>query len=346
MEAFLTTLSGYLWGLPLICTAVFTGIYFTVGSRFFQFRKFGLIMKNTFSQAFKKSEKKEKGILTPFQAICVALAGTIGTGNIAGVASAVALGGPGSVFWMWISGLFGMITKMVECTLAVHYREEMPDGSTYGGPTYYMEKGLGKEKGFKAWPVLAVIFGIGIACSMVITLQSYSVAEAAESTFNIPMLVTGAVYMVLMYVAIYGGIKNIGKIAEMIVPIMSGIFLIGGLAVLIRNAGNIIPSLGLIVKSAFTPTAAVGGFAGAGVRLAVRQGFARAVFSNEAGWGTAPMAHATAKTNEPVKQGMMGAFEVFVDTMVVCTMTALCIVVTGEWSSGASGATLTLNAFQ
>lgn len=322
------------------------GLYFTIGSRFFQFRRFGHIMKNTFGQMFKKDSDNATGILTPFQAVSVALAGTIGVGNIAGVASAVALGGPGAVFWMWIAALVGMINKMVEVTLAVHYRDEEADGSTYGGPTYYMEKGLGEERNVTWWKVPAVLFSIGIFFSLFITLQSYTVAEAIESTFKIPMLVTGFIYAILMYIILFGGIKRIGRMAELVVPFMSAFYILGGLIIIFRNLGNLGPSLALIFKSAFNPLSALGGFGGATMALALRTGVARAVYTNEAGWGTAPMAHATAKTKDPVKQGMWGAFEVFVDTILVCTITALVIIVTGEWSSGASGATLTLNAFE
>lgn len=221
MELLLKSLSSFLWGTPLIVTVIGVGLYFTIGSRFFQFRRFGHIMKNTFGQMFKKDSDNATGILTPFQAVSVALAGTIGVGNIAGVASAVALGGPGAVFWMWIAALVGMINKMVEVTLAVHYRDEEADGSTYGGPTYYMEKGLGEERNVTWWKVPAVLFSIGIFFSLFITLQSYTVAEAIESTFKIPMLVTGFIYAILMYIILFGGIKRIGRMAELVVPFMS-----------------------------------------------------------------------------------------------------------------------------
>lgn len=346
MQNILIKMSGFLWGLPLIVVLLGVGLYFSVGSRFFQFRKFGTIMKHTLGQIFKKNNNQEKGILTPVQAVSIALAGSIGVGNIAGVASAIALGGPGAVFWMWIAALFGMINKMVEVTLAVHYRDENVDGTTFGGPTYYMEKGLGKEKGISWWRVPAVIFSIGIFISLFITLQSYTVAEAIQTTFEIPMLVTGFVYMILMYLVLFGGIKRIGKMAEIVVPIMTTFFLLGGLVVIFKNISNLIPSFGLIFKSAFTPMSAVGGFGGVTVIAALRTGFARSVYSNEAGWGTAPMAHATAKTDHPISQGMWGSFEVFVDTILVCTFTALVIIITGEWSSGLSGANLTLTAFE
>lgn len=348
MENILSTLADILWGLPLIILVIGAGLFFTIGSRFFQFRKFSYIMKNTFGKIFKNDHKnnKEKGIVSPFQAVSIALASTIGVGNIAGVASAIALGGPGAVFWMWIAALVGMMTKMVEVTLAVHYREENTDGSTFGGPTYYIKKGLGEEHGMKWWKLPAAIFIIGMFFVIFISLQSYTVAESFESTFGIPMLVTGTVYVVLTYIVLFGGIRRIAEMTSKVVPFMAAFYIIGGLIIIIKNIENVVPSFQLIFTAAFNPMAAVGGFAGTGVSAAIRRGVSRSVYSNEAGFGTAPMAHATAKAKSAIDQGMWGVFEVFVDTMLVCTMTALIIISSGVWSSGVSGASLTLLAFE
>ncbi|MGB9813815.1 MAG: alanine/glycine:cation symporter family protein [Thermovenabulum sp.] len=345
MEKFLETLSGLLWGKPLIYTVLFVGLFFTIGSGFWQFKNIGYILKNTLGKIGIKSEGQE-GILTPFQAVSVALAGTIGVGNIAGVASAIAVGGPGAVFWMWVCALVGMMTKMVEVTLAVHYRDKNPDGSTYGGPTYYMEKGLGIERGFKYWKPLAVLFGVGIFSTFFITLQNYTVCEAINTTFKIPMLIVGLVYIILTYIVILGGIKKVGEVSSYVVPFMALFYIIGGLFIILSRFSDALNGIALIFKSAFSGTAAVGGFAGATISKAMQMGVARSIYSNEAGWGTAPMAHSTAKTDHPVRQGLWGAFEVFMDTIVVCSITALVIITTGMWSSGASGASLTLSAFE
>lgn len=348
MENILSTLADILWGLPLIILVIGAGLFFTIGSKFFQFRKFGYIMKNTFGEIFKRNNEtdKEKGIVSPFQAVSMALASTIGVGNIAGVASAIALGGPGAVFWMWIAALVGMMTKMIEVTLAVHYREENPDGSTYGGPTYYIKKGLGIERGIKWWKLPAAIFIVGMFFVIFISLQSYTVAESFESTFGIPMMVTGTVYVILTYIVLFGGIKRIGEMASKVVPFMAGFYIIGGLVIIFKNIENLVPAFQLIFTAAFNPMAAVGGFGGAALSTAIRRGVSRSVYSNEAGFGTAPMAHATAKAKSAVDQGLWGVFEVFVDTMLVCTLTALIIITSGVWSSGVSGASLTLKAFE
>jgi len=288
----------------------------------------------------------EKGIVSPFQAVSMALASTIGMGNIAGVASAVALGGPGAVFWMWVAAFVGMMTKMVEVTLAVHYREVNPDGTTYGGPTYYIKKGLGLERKVWWWKLPAGLFISGILFMVFIGLQSYTVAESFEATFKIPMLATGTVYVILTYIVLLGGIKGIANMAVKVVPLMAGLYVVAGLVIIAMNAGNVIPAFGLIFKGAFTPMAAVGGFGGAAIASVIRRGVSRSVYSNEAGFGTAPMAHATARTNSPVDQGMWGVFEVFVDTIIVCTITALVVLTTGVWSSGVSGGALTLSSFE
>ncbi|GEN84042.1 amino acid carrier protein [Sporosarcina luteola] len=348
MEQFLETIVGWLWGLPLIFTVLFVGLYFTIGSKLFQFSYLPHIFKATFGKLFSKRDKDDdaKGILTPFQAVSTAIGGSIGVGNIGGVATAIAVGGPGAVFWMWITAFLGMMTKTVEVTLAVHYRGSDEKGNPYGGPTYYMEKGLGEEKKFKYWKIPAILFGFGIFTTFFITLQNYTVSEAVSSTFNIGMIPSSLIYVTLIYFMIYGGIKRIGEIASKLIPFMSIFYVLAALFIIFKNYDQIFPVFGLIFESAFTGMAAVGGFTGAVIAQVIRMGVARAVYSNEAGWGTSPMIHSTAKTNHPIKQGMWGAVEVFIDTIIICSMTAFTIIITGVWSSGLDGAALTLSAFE
>lgn len=348
MDAILETIVGWLWGLPLIFTVLFVGLYFTIGSKLFQFGYLPHIFKQTFGKVFSKRDKSEdsKGILTPFQAVSTAIGGSVGVGNIGGVATAIAIGGPGAVFWMWITALLGMITKTVEVTLSVYYRNTDELGNPYGGPTYYMEKGLGEEKNFKYWKVPAILFGFGIFTTFFITLQNYTISEALSSTFNIGMIPASFIYLTLIYIIIYGGIKRIGEIAGRLVPFMCMFYVLAGLFIIFKNYTEIIPVFALIFDSAFSGMAAVGGFTGAVIAQVIRMGVARAVYSNEAGWGTSPMIHSTAKTNHPIKQGMWGAVEVFVDTIIVCSITAFTIIITGVWSSGLDGAALTLSAFE
>ncbi len=345
MESILGKIVSLLWGWPLLIGVVGVGLYFTLGSGFWQFRCFGHALRYVFSN-IKREKMEGAGILSSFEAVSVATAGAIGVGNIGGVASAIALGGPGALFWMWITALVGMMTKMVEVTLAVHYRDKRPDGSTYGGPTYYLEKGWAKEMGLPGWRILAVIFGVGIFSTFFLTMQTYTVSEAISVTFNLNHLGVATVYIFLLWAVVLGGIPRVGRFASYIVPFMAMFYVIAGLIIILMNASQLPQALGLIFKHAFTPTAAIGGFGGATFAMAVRMGIARGVYSNEAGWGSSPMAHATASVDHPVKQGMWGIFEVFVDTIIVCSITGLVIVTTGAWQTGLSGAELTLTAFE
>lgn len=340
------SITNWLWGMPLLVTIIVTGVYLTIRTGGFQFRHFGHIVKNMFSKERREGEGDDGKSLTPFQAISIAIGGTVGVSNMSGVATAIATGGPGALFWLWIAALLAMIIKMCEVTLGVYYRQQNEDGTFIGGPTFYMQKGLGEEKKLGIWPIFAVCFGAMIFSTWFITAQNYTVSEAIGSTFDIPFIVPSIVYVVAIYIVIFGGIKKVGKIASYMVPIMCAFYVVGCLIILIRNVTVIPAAFGLIFKGAFTAQAATGGFLGAGVATAMRLGFARSVYSNEAGWGTSPMVHASAKTNHPVKQGLMGAFEVFMDTIVVCSMTGLVVVVTGFWNSGLQGATLTLTAFE
>ena len=339
-------LSSFLWGLPLIITMLIIGLFFTIKSNFFQFVHLPHILKQTFGNMFKKIDRTQKGILSPFEAVSTAIGGSVGVANMGGVATAIAVGGPGSIFWLWVTSLFGMIIKNVEVALAVYYRRTDEEGNPYGGPTYYMERGLGIEKKFKGWGPLALIFGIGIFATFFITVQNYTVSEAIGSTLNVNMLIVSVIYMVLAYLCIWKGIAFLGKLAAKLVPFMCLFYLAGGIYIIILNITMLPDVFILIFKGAFSGTAATGGFIGAAFTQAIRIGMARSVYSNEAGWGTSAMIHSTAKTDHPIKQGLWGSFEVFIDSIIVCSITAIIIIITGEWNSGLDGATLTLKAFE
>ena len=334
-------INSFVWGPPMLVLFVGTGLYFTIRTKFMSFAKLGYVLRNTLFKMFSK-EGRGEGEVTAFQAVATALAATVGTGNIAGVATAIALGGPGAIFWLWVSGALGMTTKFAEVVLSINYREKTPDGRFVGGPMYYIEKGL-KLRWlaliFAAFGALAA-FGIG---NMV---QANSVAASLEVTFGISKMVSGVVMAVLAAVVIIGGIKRIGQVTELLVPFMAAFYIIGGLIILIINIAQLPAALALILKSAFTGHAAVGGFAGSVMMDAMRRGIARGVFSNEAGLGSAPIAHAAATTDHPVRQGLWGVFEVFVDTIIICTLSGLTIMVSGVWSSGETGAALSTLAFE
>ena len=338
----------YLWGVPLVVVVLTAGVLLTVRSGFFQFRYLGYSLKNAWKKLFEKNaDDGSDGVISPLEAMSIALGTTIGVGNIGGVATAIAVGGPGAIFWMWVAGVLGQIIKMAEITLAVHYRSRNKDGSAYGGPNYYMQKGIGRQKGMKkAFKILSAIFAFGFMVGFFINIQIYTVAEAIGNTFDISLITVGVVYTILLYMLIAGGVPSLGKTAAKLVPFMIIFYLGGGLFIILKHADQLPHAFALIFGNAFTGTAAAGGFAGAAFSQAIKMGMARSVFSNEAGWGSAPMIHASAKVDHPVKQGILGVFEVFVDTIIVCTMTALVIIVTGQWSSGLDGATLTLSAFE
>jgi AGCS family alanine or glycine:cation symporter len=337
-----SAINSVVWGPVLLILVLGTGTYLSFMTGFFSITKIGYVLKNTLFKMFAKDDKGE-GEVTAFQAVATALAATVGTGNIAGVATAIALGGPGAVFWMWLAAIMGMTTKYAEVVLAVNYREKTEDGRFVGGPMYYITNGLGKS-----WKWLAVLFAFfgtfasfGIGCMV----QSNSVALSAQSTFGIPVLATGIVLAILTAVVIVGGIKRIGAFTEKLVPFMAALYILGGLWLLISNAAKIPAAFAMIFSNAFTGTAAVGGFAGTVMMQAIRFGIARGIFTNEAGLGSAPIAHAAATTDHPVRQGLWGVFEVFTDTIVICSITALSILVTGVWETGESGAVLSAMAF-
>ena len=344
---FVEQLVNWIWGTPLIVLILGSGLFFTLISGFFQFRHPLYIFKNTVGRIFSGKVDDGPGTLSPYEAVSVAIGSTVGVGNIGGVATAVAVGGPGAVFWMWMTGIFGQLIKMVEVSLAVHYRTVIgEDHATYGGPTYYIRRGIGEERGWKIIAkILSTLFLLGFFVAYLFNIQNYTVAEATASTFNINMVVVSFGFLVLLYASIWGGIKGLGRIAAMVVPFMCLFYLGGALVVILKESAMIPETFRLIFDGAFSGTAAVGGFTGAAFAKMIQVGMARAVYSNEAGWGSSPMIHATARVNHPVKQGIMGVFEVFMDTLVICTFTAFMIINSGQWSSGLDGATLTLSAF-
>ena len=292
-------------------------------------------------QAAKGEE--DSGEIPPFQALMTALSATVGTGNIAGVATAVVLGGPGALFWMWCTALVGTATKFAEAVLAVKFREVDKNGNYYGGPMYYIKNGLGPR-----WAWLGTTFAVLGACAgfgIGNTVQSNSVADVLYANFALPTWITGVMLMVLVGLVLIGGIRRIGQVAGALVPFMAFTYLVAGLGALAINYTAIPEALSLVFTHAFSPVAATGGFAGAAVWAAIRFGVARGVFSNEAGLGSAPVAHAAAKTREPVRQGMIAMLGTFIDTLVICSITGLVIITSGTWTSGESGATLTSSAF-
>jgi AGCS family alanine or glycine:cation symporter len=339
--ALISSISDLMWGPWTMIFIAFVSVYLTVRTRFFQVASFGYIMRNTFGRMFDRSGDQDKERMTPFQATSTSLAGTVGMGNMAGVATALSIGGPGAIFWMWILAFFGMITKAAEVTIAVHYRDVDEHGHIHGGPMYYIRKALG-------WNSLAVLFSIGVAINCFFSsslLQAHTVGRAFNASYGIsPYLVTGAMAIVTAIVAI-GGVRRIGRFCETLVPLMTVIYLIGGLLILIGNASTIPAAFGDIFRYALAPAPAVGGFAGAAVMAAIQMGMARGMLSNEAGLGTAPMVHANADTVHPFRQGLWGAAEVFVDTTVVCTITAIVILSSGVLANGATGIEMLLEAF-
>lgn len=346
--------NSFVWGVPAMICIVSAGLLLSFRTRFLQFRKFGYTFRVTIGRMFHKKEASD-GSITPFQAVCTALAATVGTGNIAGVAGAIAIGGPGAVFWMWMSALLGMCTKFSEVTLAVHFREKNEDGDWVGGPMYYIKNGLGAN-----WRWLAVIFsalgvltvfGTGnatqvntITTAIDSALINYHILNNDQlSMFN---LIIGIIIAVLVALVLLGGIKRIGKVTEKLVPFMALLYLILAISVILLNA-NHIPSVFIsIFKGAFSPSAVTGGVIGS-MFVSMKKGVSRGIFSNEAGLGTGSIAHAAADTSDPVKQGFFGIFEVFMDTIVICTMTALVILCSGIpiTYGAAAGAELTIQGF-
>ena len=327
------TINGIVWGIPMMILILGVGIYLSIRCGFPQFRHFIHIMKNTLGKALEKTEKKE-GSVSPFKAMCTALAASIGTGNIAGVSGAIAIGGPGAVFWMWVSALLGMCTKFAEVTLAINYRERNQDGDWVGGPMYYITNGLGN--GFKWLAGLFTIFGalaaFGIGNMTQINTIAGTVNTAIEgfipttqSQQTVIAWVIAIICAIICAIVLLGGIQRLADVCALMVPVMAVIYIAASLIVIIANIGSMPEAFSAIFTGAFNPAAVSGGLAGVGIKMAITKGVGRGIFSNEAGLGSAPIAHAAADVNHPVEQGIYGVFEVFMDTIVVCTMTAMVI---------------------
>lgn len=335
------TLNNFIWGPVMIILLLGTGIYFSIRTNFLQIRKFGFIMRKTFLSIFKKKEISDGKSISPFQALTTALAATVGTGNIIGVATAISIGGPGAIFWLWVCAFFGMLTKYAEVTLAIKYREKNSKGEWVGGPMYYIQNGLH----IKWLSIIFCIFGFLASFGIGNMTQVNAISTAMLNSLNIPTMVTGLVLAGLTALVILGGVKRIAQATEKVVPFMSLFYILAALIVIIVNIKNIPATFGSIFKYAFQPTAQIGGFAGATLMLTIQKGMSRGIFSNEAGLGSAPIAHAIADTDHPVSQAMWGIFEVFVDSIIVCTLTGLVIISSGVWSNGTDGSDLAIAAF-
>ena len=347
-------LSGFIWGVPAMIALMGVGIFLSIRTGFLQIRKFGYIMKTTVGRIFKKRDIAD-GALSPFQAATTALAATVGTGNIAGVAGAISIGGPGSVFWMWISAILGMCTKFAEVTLAVYFRKTNKHGDLVGGPMYYIQNGLSKRWLFLAYLFATfgtlTVFGTGnatqvntITAAINVALEGYGIVKpGGHETIN---LVIGIIVTILVGMVLLGGIKRIGSVTEKLVPFMALIYVILALGVVALNINRVPEVFGSIIYGAFNPRAVTGGIIGS-FFLSMKKGVSRGIFSNEAGLGTGPIAHASADTGKPVKQGFFGIFEVFADTIVICTLTALVILCSGVSIpfGSPSGAELTIGGF-
>ena len=337
-----SNINSFIWGMycliPLLCGV---GIYFTIRLKFIQVRKFGQAVRMLFGDLSLKGKRADKHGMSSFQSVATAIAAQVGTGNLAGAATAIAMGGPGAIFWMWIAAFFGMATIFAEAVLAQVYRTRDDAGHITGGPAYYISKGLGSHK-LAVFFSVSIIIALGCIGNMV---QSNSIADAFKTAFDVPPLVMGLIIAACGAFVFFGGIGRIAAVTEKMVPLMALLYVIGGLFVVLSNADQIIPAFKMIFVGAFDPSAATGGIIGAGVKEAIRYGVARGLFSNEAGMGSTPHAHAVAKVQYPAQQGLMGIVSVFIDTFVVLNMTALVIFVTGALDGTTTGIALTQKAF-
>ena len=336
-------INSFIWGMycliPLLCGV---GIYFTIRLRFVQIRRFGQAVRMLFGDMSLKGKRADKHGMSSFQSVATAIAAQVGTGNLAGAATAIAMGGPGAIFWMWLAAFFGMATIFAEAVLAQVYKTRDDAGHVVGGPAYYISKGLGSKKMAMFFSV-SIIIALGFIGNMV---QANSIADAFNTAFNVPPLLMGVLLAAVAAFVFFGGIGRVAAVTEKVVPLMALLYIIGGLIVLIMNAEHIIPAFKMIFVGAFDPAAATGGLIGASVKEAIRYGVARGLFSNEAGMGSTPHAHAVAKVSCPAQQGMMGIVSVFIDTFVILNMTALVIFVTGAIDGTTTGIALTQKAFQ
>jgi AGCS family alanine or glycine:cation symporter len=338
-EQIIDTMRDVIWGPGMLTLLLGTGIYLTIGLKGISITK----IPYAFKQLFKGRKGSGEGEISPFNALMTALSSTVGTGNIVGVATAIALGGPGALFWMWCAAVIGLATKYAEAVLAVHYRETDVLGKKVGGPMYYIKNGLGEN--WKWLGMLFAFFGALAGFGLANTVQSNAVSQILESNFHVPTLVSGLVMSILVGVVLLGGIKRIAEVAGKLVPLMAVIYLLATMSILILNAAAVPAAVVLIVDTAFKGAAATGGFVGASIMLALQSGVARGVFSNESGLGSAPIAHAAAETNSPVRQGSIAMLGTFIDTLIICTMTGLVLVVTGVWDGELYGAAMTSAAF-
>lgn len=339
IENIVEIVNGFVWGKIMLVLLLGTGLYMMTRLKALPLRKVGY----GFKQLFKGRAESADGDISPFNALMTALAATIGTGNIVGVATAIGIGGPGALFWMWCSALLGMATKFSEATLAVHYRETDGQGKRVGGPMYYIKNGLGKN-----WTWLGMafaLFGALAAFGIGNTVQVNSIADAVQDSAGVEPWITGVIVLVLVALVLIGGIKRIGEVAGKLVPFMAVTYIVCGLFVLIYHAAEVPAAFALVIESAFNPEAALGGAAGVSLMMAIQFGVARGVFSNEAGLGSAPIAHAAAATNSPIRQGVIAMLGTFIDTIVVCSITGLAIVASGVWNGEAKGAAMSIAAF-
>ena len=340
MYDILNYVSGFIWGPFTLILILGTGIFLSLGLKGFTLTYIAV----AFKQLFSKEEDSSSGEISSFQSLTTALSATVGTGNIAGVATAIFVGGPGAIFWMWVSAIFGMATKFAEAFLAIKYREKNELGETIGGPMYYIKNGLTSK--FIVFAYLFAAAGMIAALGIGNGVQVNSVSQVINNEFGFSTFSIGIVIAILVALVILGGIKSIGNITSKLVPVMSLVYILGGLLIIILNSSQVGYVFNLIVTSAFTSTAATGGFAGATVWMALRYGVARGGFSNEAGLGSSPIAHAAAKTNNPVKQGMISMLEPLIDTLIVCTITAFVILMSNQWVGEINGAVLTVASFE
>ncbi len=335
-----------LWGWPMLILLVGGGLYYGIRTGFFQIRCLPLIFRKTFGEMFRRGGGSVgEGSLSPFQALCTVLAGTVGSGNIAGVASAIAVGGPGALFWMWVTAIFGMMTKMAEVALTVRYRKKGEDGEWYGGPMHYMRQGLGPRwrwlAAVNAWALLLLVL------TDAAFVQVNTAATALDDAFHVPLPATGIAIAAVSLVVVLGGTKRIGAFCARVVPPMCALYVLGCLGVIVTHIENLGPALAMVFRYAFTPMGAVGGFVGSTVLNTMTKGGFRGIFSNEAGEGTAATVHAAARTDHPIHQGFYGVIEVFIDTIIICTLTGLAILCCGDlWCGGQTGVYLTFAAFR
>ncbi|HJG67655.1 sodium:alanine symporter family protein [Staphylococcus cohnii] len=342
----LISFSDWLWGYPLVLLLLFASVFLTVYLNFIQFRHFFYMLKQTFGSVNKKP--RGEGTITPRQALTSALSSTVGAANIVGVPTAIMMGGPGAVFWMMVIAFLGMALKFSENVLGVHYREQNKKGEFVGGPTYYMKKGF---KNKKLGTIFSLIFAFALMIEIVpsIMVQGHSAASTMKDTFNVPMAVSGVILAVLAALVVFGGVKRIASFAEKIVPIMVGLYCFFGFLIILMNISHVPNVIWLVIEQAFNPTAAVGGTFGAALATTIRWGFARGIYSNEAGLGTSSIAHAAAKTDHPVRQAFWGISEIVVDTLIICSTTAFVVLVSGVWKASdakAQSAALTARAFE